>query len=102
MIKQRLLFDLTNMGRPIIKVHDGNYKNRGELFLKHEFAGPELKVTTARDTLENCFQLWGRPVHIATVLENRVSILSYNGEQHQLEKTDECFFPENDGDSDND
>ena len=33
-IKQQLLFSLTNMGRPIICVRDGNYKNRGELFLR--------------------------------------------------------------------
>ena len=36
-IKQRLLFNLTNMGRPIIYVTDGNYKNRGELFLEHRY-----------------------------------------------------------------
>src|SRR5262249_16612404 len=33
-IKQRLLFSLTNAGRPLIFVVDGNYKNRGELLLR--------------------------------------------------------------------
>ena len=43
-IKQRLLFNLTNIGRPIIYVADGNYKNRGELFLEHEYSGVELQA----------------------------------------------------------
>ena len=43
-IKDRLLFNLTNMGRPQIAVRDGNYKNRGELFLEHTFNGLELKT----------------------------------------------------------
>ncbi len=33
-IKQRLLFALTNFGRPTISVRDGNYENRGELYLE--------------------------------------------------------------------
>ena len=34
-MKQQLLASLTNLGRPQIAVRDGNYKNRGELFLEH-------------------------------------------------------------------
>ena len=66
-IKQQLLFNLTNVGRPLIAVRDGNYKNRGELFLEHQFSGVELKIDYARDTLVNLHRLWGRPVHIETV-----------------------------------
>ncbi len=88
-IKQRLLFSLTNMGRPMIHVKDGNYKNRGELYLEHKFNGPELKVTYARDTLEHLYRLWSRPVHIETVLEERVVILSFDGIEHELTKTKE-------------
>ncbi len=100
-IKQRLLFDLTNMGRPIIRVVDGNYRNRGELFLKHEFMGSELKVTTARDTLQNIFRIWGRPAHIETVLENRMTTISFDGTEHHVEKSDVCFFPEDDVSTEN-
>ncbi|MGH7890222.1 MAG: SpoVR family protein, partial [Thermodesulfobacteriota bacterium] len=32
-IKEKLLFLLTNCGRPIIEIMDGNYMNRGELYL---------------------------------------------------------------------
>ena len=42
-IKSRLLQQLTNFGNPIIEVIDGNYKNRGELLLRHKFEGMELQ-----------------------------------------------------------
>ncbi len=88
-IKSRLLFSLTNMGRPLISVVDGNYRNRGELYLKHTFQGPELKTTYAQDTLQHLFRLWTRPVHIETVLQDERSLLSFDGHEHQLEKLDE-------------
>jgi stage V sporulation protein R len=85
-IKQQLLFNLTNVGRPIIAVRDGNYRNRGELFLEHKFSGVELKLSYATDTLENLQKLWGRPVHIETVFQNTTTILSFDGSEHSSEK----------------
>jgi stage V sporulation protein R len=93
-IKQQLLFNLTNAGRPIINVIDGNYKNRGELYLKHEFNGPELKVTEARDTLQNLYRLWTRPVHIETVLDEQVAVLSFDGHEHEVTITEEAVAVE--------
>ncbi len=93
-VKQQLLFNLTNMGRPLIYVKDGNYKNRGELYLEHHYNGVELKLSYAHDTLKNLYTLWKRPVHIETVLDNQVSILSYNGVKHQMETTDLVFSEE--------
>ena len=82
-IKQQLLFMLTNRGRPMIRVKDGNYKNRGELFLEHVFSGPELKVDYAQDTLTNLHTLWQRPVHIETQLDGHMSVISFDGSQHE-------------------
>jgi stage V sporulation protein R len=81
-IKERLLFNLTNVGRPIISVVDGNYKNRGELYLEHQHHGVDLQTNYARDTLKNLSTLWGRPVHIETVLEGTRVVLSFDGSQH--------------------
>lgn len=81
-VKQRLLFNLTNVGRPIIYVKDGNYKNRGELFLEHRYSGVELQQNFAQDTLAALFHLWRRPVHIETVLEDVAVVWSYDGKQH--------------------
>src|SRR5437868_15388016 len=52
-IKKRQLFSLTNFGKPWIFVVDGNYRNRGELLLRHEFNGLDLKIDRAADTLAN-------------------------------------------------
>lgn len=79
-VKQQLLFNLTNMGRPIIRVIDGNHRNRGELFLEHSYNGVELKMGYAEDTLSNLYKLWGRPVHIRTALEDEVTIISFTGD----------------------
>lgn len=79
MVKQRLLQQLTNFGRPVIHVEDGNYKNRGELYLVHKHNGVDLEMGYARDTLENVSKLWSRPVHIETMLDGDRIRLSYDG-----------------------
>jgi len=84
-IKQQLLESLTNRGQPIISVVDGNYKNRGELYLEHQYAGVELQLEYASDTLENLYRLWNRPVHLQTVIEDSEVILSFDGSDHDLE-----------------
>jgi len=87
-IKERLLFNLTNRGQPIISITDGNYKNRGELYLLHEHHGVDLQTGYARDTLTNLARLWGRPVHIETRLEEDRVVLSYDGVQHSQRQAD--------------
>jgi stage V sporulation protein R len=82
-IKQQLLDGLTNHGRPFIYVVDGNYKNRGELYLKHKYQGTELKLDYARDTLTNLQRLWSRPVYIETVVDDKPTVLSFDGSQHE-------------------
>jgi stage V sporulation protein R len=69
-VKQRLLFQLTNFGRPIIDVVDGNYRNRGELLLVHRHEGIDLDIPFAQDTLRNLYSIWGRPVHLETVVKD--------------------------------
>ncbi len=84
-VKQQLLASLTNMGRPQISVVDGNYKNRGELLLRHAFNGVELKMDYARDALINLQTLWGRPVHVETVLDEKQARISFDGSEHAIE-----------------
>ena len=87
-VKRQLLFNLTNLGRPIIYVRDANYKNRGELFLEHRYNGVELKLSYAHDTLASLQRLWKRPVHIETVLENKIATISFDGTEHSVQKSD--------------
>jgi stage V sporulation protein R len=81
-VKQRLLFNLQNVGRPYIFVKDANYKNRGELFLEHRYNGVELQTNYAQDTLAALYKLWKRPVHVETALEESPVVLSFDGQEH--------------------
>ncbi len=85
-IKRRLLDMLANHGNPYIYVVDGNYLNRGELYLKHHYQGVELRQDYARDTLVNLQRLWSRPVHIETVVDDEPTVLSYDGREHKTHK----------------
>jgi len=81
-VKQKILAGLTNFGQPVIQVVDANFENRGELLLEHKHDGADLRLDYARDTLENIFHLWTRPVHIKTVVEGKEKLLGYDGESH--------------------
>jgi stage V sporulation protein R len=81
-IKKRLLSMLTNFGQPIIYAQDGNYRNRGELLLRHRHEGAELKADEAHATLESLHRIWHRPVHIETVRDEKRITLSYDGSSH--------------------
>lgn len=85
-IKKELLDSLTNFGQPIIEVVDGNYQNRGELLLRHQHQGKDLKVNWAIETLLNLFKIWNRPVHLATMIEGEQRILGYDGSEPKIEK----------------
>jgi len=74
-IKRRLLFQLTNFGRPIVDVVEGNHENRGELYLVHRHDGVDLDLAYADDTLRNLFTLWSRPVHVETAVQGQGRVL---------------------------
>jgi len=83
-IKQRLLFSLTNFGKPWIFVVDGNFRNRGELLLRHQFNGVELRMDQAADTLANIQFIWGRPVNLQTLVDGKPTMLSFDGTDHAI------------------
>ncbi|MBI4552535.1 MAG: SpoVR family protein [Candidatus Latescibacteria bacterium] len=85
-IKEKLLFSLTNFGRPFIYITDGNYRNRGELYLTHRHEGIDLKRDYAIDTLKNLHKVWQRPVHLETVENNRMVLLTCDGEEHSVKQ----------------
>jgi stage V sporulation protein R len=88
-IKQRLLFSLTNFGKPWIYVIDGNFRNRGELLLRHEHTGIDLNQKQAADTLANIQFIWSRPVHVETVIDGKPSMMSFDGTEHTTKPTGE-------------
>jgi stage V sporulation protein R len=75
-IKQVLLHHLTNRGEPFIHVADGNYLNRGELYLAHQWTGLEVEIAKASSVLQNLRLIWGRPVHLQARLGDDLFLLS--------------------------
>ncbi len=80
-IKKQLLFQLTNFGQPIIQVEDANFENRGELLLAHLFEGIEMQPDYMRETLRNLQAVWGRPVNLATVVDNQARLIHFDGKE---------------------
>ncbi len=85
-IKRQFLFQLTNFGHPHISVIDGNYKNRGELMLKHQHEGVDLKDDYAAATLKNLQKVWRRPVGIETVSEGVPTRIIFDGNEVREER----------------
>jgi stage V sporulation protein R len=92
-IKQRLLFSLTNFGKPWIYVVDGNFRNRGELLLRHQFNGVEIRTDLAADVLANVQFIWGRPVHLHTLVDGKPTMLSFDGTEHSTKTGGEIDDP---------
>ena len=75
-VKEKILASLTNAGRPLIKVADGNYRNRSELLLRHEYHGKDLDLIYAKACLGNLAVLWCRTCHIETMNEGQRKVYS--------------------------
>jgi len=81
-VRDLIVRSMTNFGNPYIVVEDGDYRRNGELYLKHIYEGQELDIAYAERTLQYVYQLWGRPVHLETVLNEKPVLLSYDGEKN--------------------
>ncbi len=80
-IREKLLFSLTNFGQPIILVEDENYKNSGELLLRHVHEGIDLRMDQAKDVLRNIGRIWKRPVHLETMEDGKPKHLCFDGSE---------------------
>lgn len=81
-IKKKLLYRLTNFGQPFIYVAEGNYGNRGDLYLQHRHEGVDLRLDFARDTLKNIHHIWKRPVFLETLIDDKKRLLGYDGRDY--------------------
>lgn len=78
-VRDQLVANMTNFGFPYIDVADGDYNGNRELYLKHRFEGVELDLRYAKKTLQNCYRLWGRPVHLETVVDGELYVMHCDG-----------------------
>jgi stage V sporulation protein R len=82
-VRDQLVSNMTNFGFPYIVVADGDYNGNRELYLKHQYEGAELDGAYARKVLEHVHMLWGRPVHLETVVDDEPVRMHYDGEEHE-------------------
>lgn len=88
-IRQTMLYQLTNMGRPYIYVVDANYRNAGELYMAHKHNGLDIEIKWAVETLKNLHALWNRPVHLQARIDDDMMLFSYDGKQSHQQKIHE-------------
>lgn len=78
-VRNTLVDNLTNFGGPVITVEDGDWEHRGELYLKHHYDGKPLDMQRTTRCLRYLVRLWGRPVHLETVVDDEQVLLSCDG-----------------------
>ncbi|MEW5321381.1 SpoVR family protein [Geobacillus thermoleovorans] len=78
-IRDQLVSMRVNGGFPYITVNDGDYMRNGELYLKHWYEGIELDLKYLEKVLPYIYQLWGRPVHMETIVEEKPMLFTYDG-----------------------
>lgn len=81
-IRDQLVASRINGGSPYIVVQDGDYKRTGELVLKHQYEGLELDLKYLEHTLPHVYTLWGKTVHLETIVESKPALFSYDGIKH--------------------
>lgn len=80
-VRDLLVQSKVNGGFPFLTVEDGDYLRSGELYIKHGYEGVELDLKYLERTIPYVYQLWGRPVHLETVLDGRPIVFTYDGKK---------------------
>ncbi|MBD8071069.1 SpoVR family protein [Bacillus sp. PS06] len=78
-VRDQLVSMRVNGGFPYITVNDGDYMKTGELYLKHWYEGIELDLKYLEKVMPYLHQLWGRPVHMESMIENKGVVFTYDG-----------------------
>ncbi|MNC45134.1 hypothetical protein D3C75_940810 [compost metagenome] len=80
-IKDNLIRSRTNGGFPYLTVKDDDLYGRGELLLYNHYEGLELDRKYIERTLPMVHRLWGRTVHLRTVVDGKEKTYMYDGKQ---------------------
>jgi stage V sporulation protein R len=80
-VKEKLLQELSWGGLPQIELVADDHEGRGELLLVHQHEGRDLQLASAGETLKGIAEVWGKPVHLATMEEGQARMLTSDGKQ---------------------
>ncbi|OAS21366.1 hypothetical protein A8708_31355 [Paenibacillus oryzisoli] len=80
-IRDQLAYSRVNGGFPYCVVKDGDYMRNGKIYLLHQFEGVELDLKYLDRTLPYGYQLWGKTIHLETIVEDNGLVFSYDGKK---------------------
>ncbi|MBU8908815.1 SpoVR family protein [Desertibacillus haloalkaliphilus] len=80
-VRDQLVQSRVNGGFPYLMVTDGDYLKSGELYITHSYEGTELDVSYLERVLPYIYQLWGRPVHLETIVNDKQMVFIYDGKK---------------------
>lgn len=82
-VRDQICASRVNGGMPVLYIEDGDYNRNGELYVKHAYEGVELDLKHLDKTLPYLSQLWGRTVHMQSVIEGREVLFTCDGKRVQ-------------------
>ncbi len=74
-VRDQLTQSRVNGGFPYLVVTDGDYLKNGELYISHQFEGTELDVSYVEKVVPYIYQLWGRAIHLETMVNDKKNSL---------------------------
>ncbi len=75
-VRDALVTQLENGGRPVIEVVDRDWERSGALYLRHGHDGRDLDLGDAQHVLRRIALVWGRRVHLETVSDRKRHVLT--------------------------
>ncbi|WP_150275578.1 SpoVR family protein [Paenibacillus tepidiphilus] len=82
-VRDQLVLARVNGGAPYLVVQDADYERNGELLIVHRYESIELDLKYLERTLPHIYSLWGRTVHLQTVVEDKKALFTYDGKKVQ-------------------
>ena len=89
-VRDGIVAGMTNFGYPYLVIEDADYHRNSELYIKHLFEGQEMDLNYAEKTLNYVYQIWGRPVHIETVFDEKRVLLTFDGERNTRQPVEDA------------
>ncbi|KWX89014.1 stage V sporulation protein R [Paenibacillus riograndensis] len=82
-VRDQLVLARVNGGSPYLVVQDADYERNGERMIGHRYESIALDLKYLERTLPHIYALWGRTVHLQTVVEDKKALFTYDGKKVQ-------------------
>jgi len=70
-IAKMIIMSFAHSNIPSIEIVNGNFKDKGFLFLKHNWSGVGLDQKYCTETLKHIYNIWGSSIFIKTKVNNK-------------------------------